>query len=150
MKNNLTGTATVTINAPVEKVWEALTKPELIKKYFFGTNTETDWKVGSPIKFSGEYQGKTYHDKGTIMGIEKNKFIHYNYWSSMSGIEDKPENYVSITYKLEELDKSKTKLEIVQENIPDEKMKEHSEQNWNMVLKSLKEMVEGNTEVKAF
>jgi uncharacterized protein YndB with AHSA1/START domain len=149
MKNNFVGKAAITIDAPVEKVWEALTSPELIKKYFFGTNTQTDWKTGSPIRFSGEYEGKTYEDKGTILGIEQNKFLQYSYWSSMSGIEDKPENYVTITYRLQG-DKNKTKLEITQENIPDEKMKEHSESNWQTVLKSLKQLVEGSAEVKAF
>jgi len=38
----------------------------------------------------------------------------------MSGIEDKPENYVTITYTLTEKG-HKTKLLITQENIPDEK-----------------------------
>ncbi|MEP6677042.1 MAG: SRPBCC family protein [Ferruginibacter sp.] len=147
MKNNITGQASITIDKPVSKVWEALTKPELIKKYFFGTDTHTDWKPGSPIRFTGEYQGKKYEDKGTILDVETNKFIKYNYWSSMSGIEDKPENYVNITYDLNELD-GKTVLTIVQENIPDEKMKAHSEENWKKVLQGLKDMLEKKTTAK--
>ena len=59
----------------------------------------------------------------------------------MSGIEDRPENYVNITYELEG-DGEQTVLEITQENIPDEKMKEHSEQNWNKVLSKLKDLME--------
>jgi uncharacterized protein YndB with AHSA1/START domain len=149
MKSNITGNASVTINAPIDKVWEALTRPELIKKYFFNTDTETDWKVGSPIRFSGTYEGKEYHDKGTVLAIEQNKLIQYKYWSSMSGIEDKPENYVTISYRLSG-DNKKTKLEITQENIPDEKTKKHSEENWQMVLGNLKKMVEGSNEVLAF
>ena len=50
------------INAPVEQVWKALTDPELIKQYFFGTQTETSWKVGTPIYFRGEWDGKPYED----------------------------------------------------------------------------------------
>ena len=34
------------IKAPIEKVWEALINPELVKQYFFGSNQETDWSVG--------------------------------------------------------------------------------------------------------
>jgi uncharacterized protein YndB with AHSA1/START domain len=45
--------ASITIAAPVEKVWDALTRPELIKQYFFGTETETDWTPGNPIYFRG-------------------------------------------------------------------------------------------------
>lgn len=141
MKNNITGKASIMINASVERVWEALTTPQLIKKYFFNTDAHSDWKKGSPITFTGEWEGKTYHDKGTILDVEKNKLFKYTYWSSMSGIEDKPENYVVITYELAE-DNGKTRLSITQENIPDEKTREHSEENWNKVLKNLKDMLE--------
>lgn len=47
-----------TINAPLEKVWKALTEPEIVKQYFFGTDLVTDWKVGSPIIFQGEWEGQ--------------------------------------------------------------------------------------------
>ena len=141
MKNNITAKVSTSINAPASKVWEALTKPELIKQYFFGTDTNTDWKVGSPITFKGKWEGKSYEDKGTILDVEHNKLIRYSYWSSMSGIEDKPENYVNTTYKLLG-DDNKTTLTVTQENIPDEKMKEHSEQNWRTVLNNLKKLLE--------
>ncbi|MBC7885478.1 MAG: SRPBCC domain-containing protein [Saprospiraceae bacterium] len=42
------------IKASVAKVWDALTNPEVVKQYFFGTDLVTDWKVGSPIIFQGE------------------------------------------------------------------------------------------------
>ncbi|HTB53459.1 MAG TPA: SRPBCC family protein [Ferruginibacter sp.] len=144
MKNNITGRVNIIIDAPVSKVWEALTKPEIIKQYFFGTDTHTDWKVGNPIRFTGEWQGKKYEDKGTILNFEPNKQIKYSYWSSMSGIEDKPENYVTVTYDLARNDED-TMVTITQDNIPDEKMKEHSEQNWGKVLTDLKTLLEKET-----
>jgi len=144
MKNNITGKVKIHIHAPVSEVWDALTKPEIIKKYFFGTDTITDWKVGSPITFQGVWDGKAYKDKGTILDIKKNHLIKYSYWSSMSGIEDKPENYVIITYELSGKDDNIT-LKVTQENIPDQKMKEHSEENWRTVFWELKKMLEGET-----
>ena len=59
----------------------------------------------------------------------------------MSGMEDKPENYVTVTYELSERN-SKTRLTVTQENIPDKKMKEHSEENWKKVLANLKNLLE--------
>jgi uncharacterized protein YndB with AHSA1/START domain len=141
MKTDIIGKVSATIHAPVDKVWKALTRPELIKQYFFGTNTQTDWKVGSPIRFTGEWEGKKYEDKGTVLDIQPNKLISYSYWSSMSDMEDKPENYVTVTYKLADED-DKTRLTITQENIPDEDMKKHSEENWNKVLRGLKDLLE--------
>ena len=143
MENNLTGSAAITINVPASKVWEALTTPSIIKQYFFGTDAISDWKVGSPLIFRGEWQGKTYEDKGTILGSIPNKLFKYSYWSSMSGKEDKPENYANLTYSLAE-NNNATTLTITQENIPDEKTKEHSEQNWRKVLEDLKKLLEGS------
>src|SRR5438045_2426501 len=100
MENNLTGSVSITINAPAAKVWEALTTPSIIKKYFFGTDAVSDWQVGSPLIFRGEWQGKTYEDKGTILESVPNKKFKYSYWSSMSGKEDTSENYANVSYEL--------------------------------------------------
>lgn len=141
MKSDIKAHAKVKIEAPVNKVWDALTNPEIVKQYFFGTNLHTDWKEGGPIRFTGEHEGKTYEDKGTILTVVPQQLIRFTYWSSMSGIEDKPENYVNVTYALEG-DGESTLLEVTQENVPTEKMKEHSEQQWNKVLNSLKDLLE--------
>jgi uncharacterized protein YndB with AHSA1/START domain len=139
----LIGKTTVHIKAEPAKVWEALTKPELIKQYFFGTEAISDWKEGSPLIFRGEWQGKSYEDKGTILKIESHKLLRYKYWSSMSGTKDVPENYANITYELAK-ENGTTALTITQDNIPSEESKEHSQQNWKMVLDGLKKLVENN------
>jgi len=129
------------IEAPATKVWEALVTPEIIKKYFFDTNAKSEWKVGSPVTFSGEWDGDTYEDKGTILELEPGALLKYSYWSSMSGIEDKPENYVDITDEVREHN-GKTMITISQENIPTENLKHHAVENWTKVLKNLKELLE--------
>jgi uncharacterized protein YndB with AHSA1/START domain len=141
MKNSITGSVSISINVPAAKVWEALTTPSIIKQYFFGTDAVSDWKVGSPLIFKGEWEGKQYQDKGTILESVPNKLFKYSYWSSMSGKEDKPENYADVTYTLAE-NNNATTLTVTQENIPDEKTKEHSEQNWKKVLEDLKKLLE--------
>ncbi len=141
MLHDRTAQVSVVIHTPIEKVWEALTKPEIIKKYFFGTNTITDWVPGHTLVFEGEWEGKKYHDKGTVIEFYRNEKLKYDYWSSMSGIEDKPENYIIVTYELF-TDGEATTLVVTQENIPDEKTKEHSMENWKMVLNELKKLLE--------
>jgi uncharacterized protein YndB with AHSA1/START domain len=138
---NIACTVSIEINAPISNVWKALIDPEQIKKYLFGTNTISDWKVGSPITFSGVWDGKPYEDKGTILAIEQEKLLTYTYWSNFSGKPDLPENYQVITYKVRN-ENSKTIFELIQENCPSEEAKEHSSSNWNMVLSSMKEMLE--------
>jgi uncharacterized protein YndB with AHSA1/START domain len=62
MAENFIAEATITLKAPAGKVWEALTKPELIQQYLFGTQVSTDWQVGSPVTYRGVWQGKPYED----------------------------------------------------------------------------------------
>jgi uncharacterized protein YndB with AHSA1/START domain len=129
------------INASPDSVWDALINPEKIKQYLFGTNTICNWKVGSPLRFKGEWEGKAYEDKGTILAIEKEKILSYDYWSNFSGVPDEPSNYQIVTFSLENRG-DKTLLKLRQQNILSEETKSHSQENWQMVLKSLKELVE--------
>ena len=122
---NIVGKTSVVLNASAENVWEALTEPEIIKEYFFGTHAESTWKVGDPVRFSGEYNGKSYYDKGTILQSVPNKLLQYSYWSSMGGLEDEPENYATVTYNITE-EGGQTVLEVIQANIPDEQTQKSS------------------------
>jgi len=140
--NNPLAQATITINAPASKVWEALTKPELIKQYLFGTEVTTDWRVGSPITYKGEWQGKAYEDKGKILQVEPGKLLVSTFWSSLSGVPDVPENYKTVRYELSPAGGG-TKLMITQDNNTTQEEATHSEQNWNMVLDGLKKLLEG-------
>lgn len=139
--SNLQLKTTIIINAPAAKVWQALTDAAIIKQYFFGTDQQSDWKKGSPITWTGEWEGKTYQDKGTILDITPGQFVKYSYWSSMGGTEDKPENYQNVSYDLKEKE-GVTTFELTQDNIKDETAKQHSEQNWQAIFGKMQEMVE--------
>jgi len=141
MKQNITAKATLTIRAPASKVWDALTKPELIKQYFFGTTVVTDWKVGSPIYYRGEWQGRSYEDKGKIVEVQPKKRLVSTHWSPLAGVPDSPENYHTVTYTLSEHD-GNTDVTILQDNNASEEEKLHSEENWKMVLSGLKKLLE--------
>jgi uncharacterized protein YndB with AHSA1/START domain len=144
---NLIAKATVSIQAPASKVWQALTDPEMIRQYFYGTEVITDWKVGSQILWKGEWEGKEYLEKGTILKSEPPRLLQYTYFSSLSQLEDAPENYANITYALDE-DEGTTTLTVRQENIADENEREQSEKNWAMVLGNMKQLLEEEPALK--
>jgi uncharacterized protein YndB with AHSA1/START domain len=131
----------ITINAPIAKVWEALTRPELIKEWFFGVDTETDWKPGSPIIHRGEYQGRPYEDRGTILESEPPRLLVHSHWSPFSGRPDTPENHERVTWELSEL-QGETELTIKEANLPSEEAKATSAKSWRMVLENLKRLLE--------
>lgn len=141
MATGLNTQHSITINAPIEKVWHALTTPELVKQWFFGVNTKTDWRIGSPIVHTGEYQGKSYEDRGTIEKFDPPYVLAHSHWSPVSGLSDRPENYQHVTYTLTPRGIG-MELTVYEVNLPSEEGKAISEKSWPMVLKSLKELVE--------
>ena len=141
MNNKFPAEATTVVNAPPSKVWEALTNPSLIKQYLFGTEVTSDWQVGSPITYRGEWDGKTYEDKGKILQVEPEKLLVSTFWSSLAGLPDSPENYKTVRYELSP-ENGGTRVTVTQDNNASQEEADHSEQNWNSVLGQLKELLE--------
>ena len=141
MNKTFIAKATITINAPTSKVWDALTKLHLIKQYLFGTEVTTDWQVGSPITYKGIWEGKAYEDKGRVLQIEPGKLLVSTFWSFLSGLPDTPENYKTVRYALSS-EGGVTWLTITQDNNISQEEANHSSQNWKMVRDGMKKLLE--------
>jgi len=142
MDKNLIASSNIHIQSTPEKVWDVLTNPEKIKEYLFGTEVLTDWNIGSPIVFQGEYNGQQYKDKGNVIENMKNELLKYDYWSGFSGLEDKPENYSLVTYKIESLDDNSLSFTWHQQGFSSEEGKCHTEQGLQSMLEKIKELAE--------
>jgi uncharacterized protein YndB with AHSA1/START domain len=68
MDKNLIARVSINIDAPSEKVWDALITPETIKQYMFGADVVSDWREGSPIVWKGE--GMIGHSNRAEVGRE--------------------------------------------------------------------------------
>jgi uncharacterized protein YndB with AHSA1/START domain len=140
MDKSLKLTASIDLENSLDEVWFALTDLEMIKQYFWGAETNTDWKEGSPISFSGNFEGSVYEDKGFILKVEKGKILRYSYWSSFWGTEYNPDDLCIITYELSK-NKKHTTLSVTQEGFKDTKSRDHSAENWNGVLTNIKNLL---------
>jgi uncharacterized protein YndB with AHSA1/START domain len=138
---DLIAKAAVVIDAPKAAVWKALVTPASIKQYMFGTDARSDFKKGSPITWTGVWEGKPYQDKGEILRIEPERVLQYTHFSPLSGQPDRPENYHTVTIELADSG-SQTRVTLTQDNNPTEEARAHSEKNWTMMLSGLKKFVE--------
>ena len=138
---DITTSASVRIAAPPQRVWEALTTPAEIKRWFFGVDTETDWRVGSRLVHRGEYKGKPYEDSGEIVEIDPPRRLVHTHWSPMSGLPDRPEHYQRVTWTLDGSDGATT-LTVAEDNLPSEEAKAISDQSWPQALRNLRELLE--------
>lgn len=141
MANDFIAKASTTIDALASEVWDALVDPAKIKEYMFGTNVESEWKEGSAITWKGEWQGKAYEDKGTILKATPERTLQYTHFSPLAGLPDVPENYHTVTIDLADTNGA-TNVTLSQNNNPTEEAREHSEKNWTMMLDGLKKFLE--------
>lgn len=136
-----------TINAQPAAVWKSLTNLATFKKFFFGSDVATDWKVGSPITLRGEWKGKPYEDKGVVKTVDEGKRLAFTHWSPLSGMEDKPENYHIVAFDLKPAGTGGTDVTLSQTNQSDaepltDKNRAEYDKNWTMVLDGLRKAVE--------
>jgi uncharacterized protein YndB with AHSA1/START domain len=140
---------TIRIQAPASKVWNALTNPTETKKYMFGCETVSDWKVGSTLLWKMIHEGKEFIPvKGIVVAIETNHFLAYTTFDPHANMPDIPENYLTVSYTLKE-ENGETLLTVVQGDYAgvangERRYKEAFNQGegWNPILVQIKELIE--------
>lgn len=137
-----TARASINIQAPAERVWQALIDPELVSQYLFGARISSDWRKGSPVTYSGVWQGKPYEDKGVILEIEPGRLLKVTHYSPLSGLPDIPENYHVVTYAVA-AQGDHSEITITQENNQSQAEVDESEKTWGMILGGMKQVLEG-------
>jgi uncharacterized protein YndB with AHSA1/START domain len=133
----------IDVDVPPAQVWRALVEPELIAQYMHGTAVDTDWAVGSPIVWRGEWQGKAYEDKGEVLAFEPPRRLAVTHWSPLTGEPDEPANYHHVAYELEPLDGGRTRLTLVHGNSPTQEAADAMIANgWAPMMPSIKQAAE--------
>ncbi len=140
---------TIDIQAPASKVWDVLVNPEQTKKYMFGCETISDWKVGSTLEWKMIYEGKEMVPvKGTILEIELAKKLKYTVIDPTASYPDIPENHLNVLYTLEEKD-GVTTLTVTQDGFENAAEGEkryldvyNKGDGWNPILVQIKALAE--------
>jgi uncharacterized protein YndB with AHSA1/START domain len=141
----------ITINASVQKVWDALVNPAQTKKYMFGCEALSDWKVGSPLVWKGVFDGmELVAVKGKIVSIDRGRSLAYTVIDPNDpNMPDIPENYLTVTYTLSSDNEGRTILSVTQgdySKVADGQRRYMESYNngegWNPILVKIKELVE--------
>src|SRR3954469_901578 len=137
----LVASATIDVEATPERVWAALTEPEQIAVYMYGSRVTTTWEVGTPITWDGEYDGRAYQDKGEVLTYDEPHVLSVTHYSPMMGQPDEPENYHTLVYTLSASGDG-THLELTQDGNESQEQADQFSQNWQGMLDGLKAQVE--------
>lgn len=131
------------IDASPDTVWALLTQRGPDPDIMFGAEIVSDWRVGSPIRWKGEWEGKEFEDKGEVVEIDPPTRLVVTHFSPMSGDEDVPENYHRLSYDLEPAGDG-TRVTLEQDGNRTPEAAEHSTANWQTMLDGLKKAAERN------
>jgi Uncharacterized conserved protein len=131
---------TITIAAPVNEVWEALTVPALMKQWMTESEIDivTSWEKGSPFIVQGDLHGIEFQNKGVVLDYEPMQRLAYSHLSSLSELPDTPDNYTVIDFSLQ----PGAVLNIEITNFPTEAIYHHMAYYWNVAPNILKNYLE--------
>ena len=124
------------IRATIDKVWEALTKPDFTRQYWFGFEQRSGWTKGASWQIVGQ-DGKIW-DSGEILEIDPPRRVVIS-WTHQMKDELRAEGASRATYELEPVGDT-VKLTIVHVGGP--KLIEAVSGGWPQVLASLKSLLE--------
>lgn len=132
--------AGVEVDADRHTVWRALTDPEQVAAWMMGARVETDWRVGSPITWRGEVEGRPFEDKGQVLEVDAPNRLSVTHYSPLMGEADVPENYHTIVYELS--GDGPTTVALTQDGNDSAEQAEQFSANWQGMLESLRATVE--------
>ena len=127
------------IEADRERLWKALTDPEIMQKWFFAAGdgwsatVENTFKVGGAYKIEMHSPKDTYSHHGVykeIVPLQKMVFT----WNSQAVTDTK------VTVTLKKLNEG-TEVVLMHEFMPNEEMKKNHTEGWTQILENLEGVI---------
>jgi uncharacterized protein YndB with AHSA1/START domain len=129
------------IETTPEKVWESLTSSAFSKRYWFGTELKTDWKVGSPFAL---VMNGTATDVGEILEADPPRRLSYTFRHVLDD-EMRNERPTKVVVAIEPHGKL-VKLTLTHEGFAEaSKLLDGISRGWPAILSSLKSLLESGT-----
>src|ERR1700759_2853320 len=126
------------IRTTPDKLWEALTSSEFSRRYWFGTELESDFRVGSPIAL---VMGGKVTDSGEILAADRPRRLSYTFKHELDD-EMRKEGATKVVFTLEPYGKL-VKLTVTHEGFGvGSKLLDGISKGWPAILSALKSLLE--------
>lgn len=125
-----------------EKLWTALTTPEFTRQYWWGREVESDFAVGSPIRFTYD-AGAGLDIDGTVLAAEPPERLSYTFTDPAD--RERGDKASRVTFLVEETKDfdGVVKLTVVHDDFaPGSPSFEGVSNGWPDILASLKTLLE--------
>jgi uncharacterized protein YndB with AHSA1/START domain len=122
-----------------ERLWEALTRGEFTQIYWYGRRIESDWRVGSPVRFfDGDSDVLT--DSGVVLECDPPRRLSYSFKNEFD--PDAPAVVSRVTFSLQAHQEGMVKMTLVHDELPSDEMAAGFREGWAPILASLKTYLE--------
>ncbi len=122
-----------------EKLWAALTQGDFTKKYWYGRRIESDWTVGSAVRFF-DRDTQDLTDSGVILECDPPRRLVYSFRCEFLP-EFREKGYSRVSFAIEPHE-GQVKLTVIHDQLPDEQAAADFRQGWSPILSSLKTFLE--------
>jgi DNA-binding transcriptional ArsR family regulator len=127
------------IQTTPERLWDAITNPEIRAKYNFGAGVVTDWKPGSPMQMGVAAAGDLLLGDGEVLEAEAPlRLVHT--LRALWGDDVKAEGFTRVTWEIEQVQDS------CRLTVTHDQMREGANNQlyggWPMILSGLKTWLE--------
>lgn len=140
----------VFIKATPERIWEAITQPELVAKYFFGTRMDPSrFEVGSRVKSWSPDHATLWTDNEVLESDPPRRLVHT--WRSLYDEAFAAEEESRVTWEIEPQEGGYSKLTVIHDKLQGApKTAASVSGGWMLIISGLKTLVETGEPLAVF
>lgn len=143
MVNDVVITRSAILNAPASRVWEALTNPELTKRYYYNCEVQSEWTPGSALRWKGTYDGRDIDAEGQILEIVPGKRVKFSGFDRLAAGDISKSGDIHITHELVPQGTATKLLTTIDHFEGDETRAEYAADQWDLeIMPKLQNLVE--------
>ena len=128
------------INATQEQVWDAITNPAVVAKFFHAARVEATYEVGTVIR-STSPDGATTWGENTVLECDPPRRLVHT-WVSLYDEELAAEGESRVTWEIEAMPGDMARLTLIHDQLEDAPKTADSVRGWTYILSNLKTVLE--------
>ena len=128
------------IKATQEQVWDAITNPEIVAKFFHGAQVESTYEVGTKIRSLSPDRSEIWGEN-TILECDPPRRLVQT-WRSLYDPEMAAEAESRVTWEIEAQPGGISKLTLIHDRLENSPKTAASVRGWSYILSNLKTVVE--------
>jgi uncharacterized protein YndB with AHSA1/START domain len=131
------------INAPAQTVWEAITEPDQVTRFFHGMHLEAEYEVGGHLRSWSPDRSKQWGDNTILEWDPPRRMVHT--WRSAYDEELAAEPESRVTWEVEPAASNSAKLTLVHDRLDAAPKTAAQVVGWAWILSNLKTVLETGT-----